>query len=76
MIGGWRRRNRMHALGVEDEGFDFGLGALGWELFAVPKETDASRVADADDDLASGVDGGVGGSDESFVADDLSIRGD
>ena len=58
---------------VEDEGFGFGFGALGWELFAVPEETYAGGVADSDDEFTSGVERSGGGGDESFLADELAI---
>lgn len=60
-------------MGIEDEGFGFGFGALGWELFAVPEETYAGGVADSDDEFASGVKGSGGGGDKSFLAHELAI---
>jgi len=60
-------------LGIEDEGFGFGFGALGWELFAVPEETYAGGVANSNHELASGVERSGGGRDQSFLAHELTI---
>ena len=62
-----------HPLRVEDEGFGFGFGALGWELFAVPEKTNAGGVADSDDEFTRGVEGSGGGRDESFLAHQLAV---
>ena len=65
-----------HALGVEDKSFRFGLCSLRLDLFAIPEEADAGGVADPDDQLARGMEGRCGGSDESFLGDQLSVGGD
>jgi len=62
-----------HAVGIEDEGFDFGFGAVNGDFAAVPQEGDSGGVADFGDDFAVGVDGGVGRGDESFLADGLAV---
>src|SRR5690242_5353258 len=56
----------VHALGVEDESFRFGLCALRQGLFAIPEEGDTGGVADPDDQLARGMEGRCGGGDQSF----------
>ena len=61
---------------VEDEGFGFSFGALGWELFAVPEETHSRGIADADDKFTRGVKCGIGWGDQSFLCDELSVGGD
>lgn len=58
---------------VEDDGLSFGLGALGWEFFAVPEETHAGRISNADDEFTGGVKRGVGWGDKSFLCDELSV---
>ena len=68
--------NDSHAGGIEDEGFYFGFGAVGGDFLAVPEEGDSGGVADAGDDFSEGVDGGVSGGDESFLADELSVGED
>jgi hypothetical protein len=62
-----------HAVGIEDEGFDFGFGAVAGDFAAVPKEGDSGGIANFGDDFAVGADGGVGGGDESFLADLLAV---
>ena len=62
-----------HPLRVEDEGFGFGFGALGWELFAIPEKTNAGGVADSDDEFTRGVEGSGGGRDQSFLAHELTV---
>jgi hypothetical protein len=71
--GGLGGGNGSHAGGVEDEGFYFGFGAVGGNFMAVPEKGDSGGVADSGDDFAVGVDGGVSGGDESFLADELSV---
>lgn len=64
---------RSHPSRVEDEGFSFGFGALGWELFAIPEEADAGGVTYADDEFAIGVERSDGGGNESFLRDELAV---
>lgn len=64
-----------HAGGVEEESFDFELGALGGDFLAVPDETDSGGVADAGNDLARGMERSVNGRDEGFLADGLPVGG-
>ena len=73
---GWIVGDDAHAGGVEEEGFDFGFGASSRDFLSVKEEGDAGGVADAGDDLAIGFDGSVGGSDEGFLAGDLTVGGD
>lgn len=61
---------------VEDESLGFGFGTLRWEFFAVPEETHAGRIANADDEFTGGVKRGVGWGDKSFLCDELSVGGD
>jgi len=68
--------DRVHARGVEDESFDFGFGAGGGDLLAVPEEGDSGGVADSGDDFVGGADGGVGRGDESLLADGLAVGED
>lgn len=74
--GGLGRGGSAHALLIEDEGFRFGLGALGQDLVTIPEEADTGGVADPDDQLARGVEGSRGGSDQSFLGDELAVGGD
>src|SRR5580692_8266389 len=63
------------AVAVEDVGFYFAFGALSGNFLAVPGQGDGGGVADFDDDFASGANGEVGGSDESFLSWGLSVGG-
>ena len=74
-MGCWIGGESSHSLLVEDEGFGLSFGALGWELFAVPEETYARGIADADDKFARGVKCRIRWGDESFLRDELSVRG-
>lgn len=65
-----------HAIGGEDVGTDFGFGAVGGDFFTVPKEADSGCVADFGYDFAGGSKGCVCGSNESFLADGLTVDGD
>src|SRR5215469_19168 len=65
-----------HSLRIEDEGFGFRFGALGWELFAVPEETHSCGIADANDKFPRGAERGIRWGDESFLRDELSVGGD
>ncbi len=76
ILGGWGGGGDSHAGGVEGEGFDFGFGAIGGDFLAVEEERDAGGIADFGDDFAAGSDRGVGGGDQGFVADGLSVGGD
>ncbi len=66
----------MHASGVKDEGLDFGFGSVGGDFLAVPEERDSGSVANLGDDFMIGADRGVGGGDESFLADGLAVGED
>ncbi len=66
----------MHALCIEGEGFNLGFGALHGDVLAVPGERNARGIADPRDDFMAGMNGSVGRSDESFLRDELAIRGD
>ncbi len=68
-----RGRGDAHAVGIEDEGFYFGFGAVGGDFLAIPEESDSGGVADAGDDFTAGADGGMGGGDEGFLADGLAV---
>jgi hypothetical protein len=65
-----------HAVGIEDEGFYFGFAAVGGDLLAIPEESDSGGVADPGDDFVAGADRGMGGGDEGFPADALSVGDD
>ena len=65
----------MQAGAVEDEGFDFALGALRRELQAVEGEGYAGGVSGSDYDFVGGAHGGVGGGDQSFVDYRLAVGG-
>lgn len=69
-------RDNVHAVGVEDEGFDFRFGAFGGDFFAVPEESHSGGVADLGDDFVVGANGGVSGGDQGFMADGLSVGED
>ena len=45
LSGGLRWGEDLHAGGVEDEGFDFGFGALGGEFLAIPDKGHARSIA-------------------------------
>jgi hypothetical protein len=62
------------ASAVEDQGFHFAFGALGWELLTVQGEGYAGGVSGSDYDFPRGADRGVGGGDESFVDYGLAVR--
>lgn len=65
-----------HALGVEQERFDFAGIALGGDFLSVEQEADAAGVADSGDEFAGGAEGGGGGGDEGFVSDGLAVGSD
>lgn len=71
---GWS--DGVHALGVEDESFCFGLCSLRLDLFAIPEEAHAGGVADPDYQFACGMEGRRCGGDQSFLGDQLSVGGD
>ena len=60
-------------MGVEDKGFGLGFGALRWDFFAIPEETHARGISDADDKFSRGMKRGVGWGDEGFLCDELSV---
>ena len=64
------------ASGVEDVSLGFGFRTLGWDLLAIPEETDSGGIAGSHDDFARGTHRGVGRCDESFLADGLTVGGD
>lgn len=59
----------MQALGVEDQCFGFGLGALGRKFLALKEEGHSGGVAYSDCQLALCMEGSSGGRDESFLGD-------
>jgi len=66
-------RGLMDSGGVEGEGLDFGFGALGWDFFSIQEKADAGGVAYAGNDLALGAEGGLGGRDEGFLGNELTV---
>jgi len=72
-LGGSRRA---HAGGVEYEGSHFCFGALGGDFFSIPEETYAGGVPGFHHDLAAGAHGRVRGSNESLLADGLTVGED
>lgn len=61
--------------GIEDIGFDFAFVALGWDIFAIELEADASGVSRLDYDFAGGSNGGVGRRDQGFLGYGFAVEG-